>query len=680
MFKQFILSCLLLLQFAITAQEKKAITHEDLWLMKRVDAPAISPDGKWVIFGVMDPAYDTKDQVSDIYICPSDGSASPRKITAGKAGESAYAWSPDGKTIAFVAKREGDEVAQIYLLNIAEGGEAQRFTALSTGASGPNWSPDGKSILFSSSVYPTCFVDSCNVKKAKEEKDLKYKARVYDAFPIQYWDAWNDDKVNHFFIQGIDTSSKAKDIFSGVKMATNNDFSVGEAIWSPDSKSIYFTATLDMKTTAYQESTTHIYKLAADGGDATPLTSGNFEYGNLSATPDGTYLFATKTQQNINKVYNLNKLVRFDLASMRNEKPILADLDRPIGNYKIAGDKWIASVSNEGKKYILEYTISSDKSKTIAGGNKGSYSNVATSINGDVVVANYSSVTAPDEVVKINKDGSHTLLTNFNGAKLSKLDLPEAITFYHKNANGRRIRSMLIKPAGFDPSKKYPIFVVMHGGPAGSWGEDWGYRWNYHMLASPGYALVLTDYTGSTGYGEKFSQDIQFDPFRGPANEINDAVKEAIKQFPFLDASRQAVGGASYGGHLANWMQATTTHYKCIISHAGLINSVSQWGTSDYMIGREYMNGGVPWGDSKVWKDQNPFTYAEKFKTPMLITVGERDFRVPMNNSIESFHVHQRLKIPSKLIVFPDANHWVSKAEDSRFFYKELHSWLAKWL
>jgi dipeptidyl aminopeptidase/acylaminoacyl peptidase len=238
----------------------------------------------------------------------------------------------------------------------------------------------------------------------------------------------------------------------------------------------------------------------------------------------------------------------------------------------------------------------------------------------------------------------------------------------------------MIKPPGFDATKKYPLFVVIHGGPAGSWKESWSYRWNYQLLAKPGYVLLMTDFTGSTGYGEKFSQDIQFDPFRGPAQEINEAAADAIKRFSFIDGTKQAAGGASYGGHLANWLQATTTHYKCLISHAGLVNSISQWGTSDYIFGREVMNGGTPWSKSKVWKEQNPILFADNFKTPMLVTIGELDYRVPLNNSIENWNILQRQKIPSKLIVFPDENHWILKGENSRFFYQELQDWLAKYL
>jgi dipeptidyl aminopeptidase/acylaminoacyl peptidase len=239
---------------------------------------------------------------------------------------------------------------------------------------------------------------------------------------------------------------------------------------------------------------------------------------------------------------------------------------------------------------------------------------------------------------------------------------------------------MLALPPAFEESKKYPLLVLIHGGPHNMWRDQFFLRWNYHLLAQPGYVVLLTNYTGSTGFGEKFAQEIQGDPLRGPGEEINEAADEAIQRYAFIDGTRQAAGGASYGGHLANWLQATTTRYKCLISHAGLINLESQWGTSDGIYHREINNGGPPWEEGPVWREQNPIRYAAKFRTPILLTVGERDFRVPLNQTLENWSVLQRLRIPSRLIVFPEANHWIQRGEDSRFFYQEVHAWLKKHL
>jgi dipeptidyl aminopeptidase/acylaminoacyl peptidase len=677
----FALSITCFFLFGAIAQEKKPITHEDMWLMKRVGSPAVSPDGIWVIFGVTEPSYDEKEQINDIWITATDGSTKARKLTSAKAGESSYTWSPDGKQIAFVAKRDGDEVAQIYLMNFKEGGEAQRFTTLSTGASEPRWSPDGKQILFNSKVFPKCYTDSINKKRIEEEKKIKYKARVYNGFPIRDFDHWLDEKQTHAFVQSVEPDSKPKNIFSDVAISRLEGFLYSDATWSTASNEIIFVASTDINTAAYQDPIFQLYKVAVVGGDASRLTNDKNDYGNPTLTNDGKFLICYSSPTNNYKVYGQNKLVRFDWPDMKNRTVLNKDLDRPINNFLIRNSNVYMSVEDQGRDKIFSVSVNGGDSKLISTAKLGCLTNLsASTTKNSVFASNYENASAPIEIHSLLEDGSSKALTSFNESKLAQLDLQPVETVWFTSSKGKKIRSLIVKPAGFNPAKKYPLFVVMHGGPAGSWKENWGYRWNYHLLAKPGYVLILTDYTGSTGYGEKFSQDIQYDPFKGPAQEINEAAADAIKRFPFIDGSRQAAGGASYGGHLANWMQATTTHYKCLISHAGLVNSVSQWGTSDGIYGREVMNGGTPWTQTKIWKEQNPFNYASKFKTPMLVTVGELDYRVPVNNSIENWHILQRQKVPSKLIVFPEENHWILKAENSRFFYKELHAWLEQYL
>ncbi len=680
--KRTVLCILLLCAFlSATAQEKKPMTHEDLWLLKRVGAPAVSPDGQWVVFGVAEPSYEEKEQVNDLWMVPTDGSAAPRKITAGKAAESGYAWSPDGRHLAFAAKRDGEEEAQIYLLNVREGGEAQRLTNLSTGAAAPKWSPDGKMLLFTSQVFSQVYVDSLNKKMNEEKKKLKYKARVYTSFPIRSWDKWLDEKQTHAFVQAVEPESKARDIFTDVAISKLDGFSFSGASWSSDSRDIVFAASVDANTAAYQSPATHLYRVPASGGDAAQLTNDKNDYGQPLLTPDGKYLLCQLSGNNDQKIYRLGRLARFDWPSMQDKVLLSTKIDRPINNFVVQGGQLYLSVEDQGRDQVYTMPLSGGEPKLVTTGPSGCYTNLHAAAQGQpMLVANYESPVMPAEVVRLQADGSHTLLTRFNMDKLSKLDMPPVETVWFTSSRGKQIRSLLVRPAGFDPAKKYPLFVVMHGGPASSAKENWSYRWNYHLLAQPGYVLLFTDYTGSTGYGEKFAQDIQYDPLKGPAQEINEAAADAIKRFAFIDATRQAAGGASYGGHLANWLQASTTHYKCLISHAGMVNSISQWGTSDNIYEREVMNGGAPWTLTKTWKEQNPQLYAANFKTPMLVTVGELDYRVPLNNSIENWHILQRQRVPSKLIVFPDENHWILKAENSRFFYKEVHAWLNQYL
>lgn len=678
MIKRFLFIVILFSSVIVFAQNKKAITHEDMWLMKRVGAPEISPDGKWIVFSVLDPAYDEKDQTNDLWIVASDGNSKPRKLTGTRSGESNYSWSPDSKRIAFTAKRESDEVAQLYIINIAEGGEAQRITDLSTAVATPRWSNDGTLLSFTSKVYHGAFADSSNKKIAEEKKKIKYKVRVYEHFPIRDWDKWIDDMETHLFVIQPEAGAAPKDLFATTDILNKDGFKFGNACWSADDSEIIFTATTELYTSAYKEPAYNIYAVTVNEGSVKPLAADGFEYKEVQASKDGKYLYAQATVLNNYKVFNLPRLTRFNYPSMSGKTILAAKMDRGINKYVLHGNDILMSVEYEGNDRLFKISTGETEATDITKNTIGCYSNISVSDNG-IIAANYESSSMPTEIVKMN-GATHQQLSNFNTDKLAVLDLQPIETFWFTASTKQRIRNIVVRPAGFDAAEKYPLFVVIHGGPASAFKDNWGYRWNYQLLAAPGYVLVLPEYTGATGNGEKFSQDIQYDPFKGPGIEINEAADQAIKKYSFIDASKQAAGGASYGGHLANWLQATTTRYKCLISHAGLMNSESQWGTSDAIYNREVMNGGAPWSNAKTWKEQNPIRFASKFKTPVLITVGELDYRVPLNNSIENFHVMQRLQIPSKLVVFPEENHWILKAENSRFFYKEVHSWLAKYL
>jgi len=678
-----LLLAITLLTFNLSfAQTKLTLTHESMWAMKRVGTPEISPDGKWVVFTVTEASYDDKENVSDLWLVPSDGSGKARRITSGKSAESGYKWSPDGSQIVFSAKREGDEVSQLYLLNIKDGGDAQRLTNISTGAAAPSWSPDGKMIAFTSRVYPGAFADSSSKKIAEEKKKIKYKARVYTTFPIRFWDQWLDEKQTHAFVVSTETGSWPKDVFSNVSFLTKEGFNLpGSMCWSADSKEIIFAASTDYTSRAYQESHASLFRVSISGGNASKISPDNNDYGNPVMSEDGKYLYCYTSPVNTNKIYDLTKLVRFSWPSMLNKTILAPALDRPINSFALTANTIYLDVEDQGHDKIYSLPLEGGTAQVITSSTVGCYTGMSVSNDGKSMVSNFETASQPAEIVRINaSERSHHFLSDYNTEKLKTLDLPAVEEFWFTSSRGKKIKSLLVKPAGFDPSKKYPLFVVMHGGPAGAWKDNWGYRWNYQLLAAPGYVLVMTDYTGSTGYGEKFTQDIQFDPLKGPADEINEAAKEAIKKFTFIDGTKQVCGGGSYGGHLAMWMEASSTQYKCIINHAGMVNGETQWGTSDAIYIREVMYGGPPWMQTKTWKEQNAIRYAEKFKTPMLVTVGENDFRVPINNSLESWSTLQKMKVPSKLIVFPEENHWILKAENSRFWYKEVADWIAKYV
>jgi dipeptidyl aminopeptidase/acylaminoacyl peptidase len=308
----------------------------------------------------------------------------------------------------------------------------------------------------------------------------------------------------------------------------------------------------------------------------------------------------------------------------------------------------------------------------------------ALATGGGRLFGTWEATSNPPEIHAFTAKGAEPL-TRFNADTVNGLGWAPVEHFWTETKQGLRFHSMLVKPRGLE-GKKIPLFVVIHGGAANMWRDAFTIRWNYDLLTQPGQAVLLTDYRGSSGYGEAFGQLISLDPLKGPADDVNLAADEALARYPFLDATRQAAGGASYGGHLANWLQATTTRYKAIISHAGEMDLALQWGTSDGIYHRELTNGGPAWGASKVWRDQSPLMQGGNhakgtgFKTPILITVGELDFRVPVGNALMNFSMQQRLQVPSRLVVFPDENHWILKGENHLQWYEEVKAWLAKYL
>lgn len=680
----------LLVSTAAGQPVRRAITHEDLWLMKRVGTPHPSPDGRWVVFTVTEPAYDSKEQWADLWMQATDGDSAPRRLTYSKAAEGGAAWSPDSRKLAFTARRDGDEVSQVYVLDL-DGGEARRVTSLSTGASAPKWSPDGTKLLFTSRVWPDAADDQENRRLEKARKERKYNARAYESFPIRYWDRWLDEKKPHLFVQDASPGAKPHDLLAGSRLAAQPGFSGQfsstseslEAEWTPDGSGVVFVATTVRDQAAHARVFTQIYHVPASGGEPRRLTQDSDAYAQLEFSSDGRWLLCKSTPETGN-VYNLARLAAFPWPFENRRNVLTAGFDRAVARFAhpAGSDRVYFTAEDAGLEKFHSVPLSGGTVRPEQSPDTGCLSGLAA--GGAVLVANWESATSPPEIWRL--DGGPRPLTEHNADRLAGLDLAPVEHFQFASIRGRRIHNMLVRPPGFDPGRKYPLISIIHGGPYNMWRDQWVLRWNYHLLGAPGYVILLTNYTGSTGFGEEFSQNIQGDPLRTPGEEINEAVDAAIRQFPFVDASRIAAGGASYGGHLANWLQATTTRYKCLLSHAGLVRLESQWGTSDIIFSREQTNAGPVWEQNPIWTEHDPADLAGNhakgtgWVTPMLITVGEQDFRVPLNNSIENWSLHQRLRIPSKLIVFPDENHWILKGENSRFFYSELHAWWARWL
>jgi dipeptidyl aminopeptidase/acylaminoacyl peptidase len=682
-------AALLCVAAAAAAQTKHPISHEALWLLPRVGTPAVSPDGKWVVFSVLEPAYDTKQQTSDLWIVAADGGSAPTRLTATRAAESGVAWAPDSRRIAFVSKREGDDESQIYTLNIT-GGEATRVTSVATGAAAPQWRPDGRAILFTSMVYPGARDDADNKRLADESKNRKYSVRAFESYPVRRWDRWFDERQIHVLVQPLDPGAKAIDLLAGSTLIQNagyggRDLDAGEeldAVWTPDGRSVVFVATVSRNQAVYATVHTHLYEVPAAGGEPRQLTTGNTSYEHPTFAPDGKTLYFSAVDDH-DQIYSLTRLGSAAWPWSGSPRVLTSAFDRSVSSWGVSSDgrTIYLTAEDEGLEKVYSLPAGGGQVSLLVAPERGVYTSLTPAAGAPVVIANWSSSIEPAEIVRIDPGTrTHRRLTSFAVERAAAIDWSPLQHFSFTSSRGRRIHNMIALPPNFDPGRKYPLLVLIHGGFANMWRDAISLRWNYHLLARPGYVVLVTNYTGSTGFGEQFARAIKLDPFAGPASEINEAADEAIRRFSFVDGARQAAAGASYGGHLANWLEATTTRYKALISHAGLVNSEAQWGTSDDNYGRELMAGGPPWEQAPTWREQNPIRHAGSFKTPMLLSVGEKDFRVPLNNTLENWSALQRMKVPSRLLVWPNANHWITNGEDSRHFYEEVHDWLAKWL
>jgi dipeptidyl aminopeptidase/acylaminoacyl peptidase len=662
--------------------EKRPITHEDIWLMKRVSDVAVSPDGNSIVFLLTEPSYDPAKQSADLWLVPSDGSAPPRRLTYTKAPESAPAWSPDGTRLAFATRREGDEAVQVYILSL-NGGEARRITDLPAGASNPQWRPDGNAILFESNYDPI----------ADERKQRKYSARIYDAMPVRFWNVWLDEKKPHIFVQEVAEGSKPVDVLKGSKLADSPGFAgiPGEAgsgaslqaVWTPDGKSIVFAAFSNRNEMMSTESEAALYSVAATGGEPRQITPPGQSYYRPKFPLPGDGLFALQERRAIpaGRLYSLSRLARLSWPATGQPAVLTDAWDRSVSSFSLSHDGRTIYVAAEddGFNQLFQLAAQGGAVQRLFKVERGSYTGVNPVANG--LIALYQTAVEPAEIVRVNPAAaSHTMLTNFNAETVSQIDAPAPIHFWFTAKDGRRLHNIVFLPPKFDAVKHYPLLIFPHGGPNGMSTDVFSSRWNNYLLTSPGYVVLETDYIGSTGFGEKFADDVERDVLRGPGQEILEAITEAAHRYSFIDEHRQAAAGASYGGYLMNWFNGHTNQFKCIIVHAGAINNESQYGANDGGIDRELRMGVPIWEKGGQWNDQSPIRYSGAFRTPTLVTQGELDYRVPINESMTTFKILQRHGVPSRLVVFPDEGHWILKGENSRIHMQEVLAWLQKYL
>jgi dipeptidyl aminopeptidase/acylaminoacyl peptidase len=666
-------------QLAVSAQEaaKHAITFDDLIKMHRVGEPQVSPDGKWVAYTVSTPDMDANRNASNIWIVSTTGGESLQLTQSGH--DSSPVWSPDGKMIAFLSSRSGD--SQVYLLSM-DGGEARPLTHISTGVDIVKWSPDGETIAFTSGVYPDCKDDACNkVRDTEKEKD-KVKAHVAEHLLYRHWTHWNEGKRSHLFVLPADGNGAPRDLTLGANYDVPPDERGGpdDLNFSTDSKEICYTAVTDPVEAISTNGDLFVVPVA--GGEIKRITAQPGFDGGPTYSPDGKYI-AYHAQLTPEYESDRWRVMLYDRATGKIEN-LSESFDRSANELIWSADSKTIYFTAESETlqpiYAIAPRMGAEPRKVIA----DSY-NLGISLSGDgkTLVFERTSLTQPAEIFAAASDGSGVRqLTHQNEPILATLKMNEPETFWFEGAGGTRVQAMLIRPPDFDATKKYPLLVLLHGGPQTMWSNAWGYRWNAQVFSAPGYVTLMINRRGSTGYGQKFTDEITNDWGGKAYADIMDGVDFTVKKYSYTDGSRMAAAGGSFGGYMADWIATHTGRFKAIISHAGIYDKDSMYATEELWFEEHDMQG-TPWTNSESYHKWAPLTYAAalgRFKTPTLVIAGEQDFRVPYTQSLEFFNALQRQGVPSKLVVFPDEGHWILKPQNSRFWYKTFLNWLATYL
>jgi dipeptidyl aminopeptidase/acylaminoacyl peptidase len=656
---------------------KHAITFDDLIKLHRISEPQVSPDGKWVAYTVATPDLDANRNASNIWMISTKGDEAIQLTQSGK--DASPVWSPDGKTIAFLSARGGE--SQVYLLS-TEGGESQKLTKLSTGADIVKWSPDGKTIAFTSSVYPECKDDDCNSKRDGEKEKNKVKAHVAEHLLYRHWSHWNDGKRAHLFVVPADRSAAPRDLTAGAEYDVPPDERGGPAdiAFSPDGKEICFTAVTDKMEAISTNGDLFIVPVA--GGEPKRITTQPGFDGNPVYSPDGKYI-AYHAQLTAEYESDRWRVMLYDRQTAKSEN-LSETFDRSAEGLAWSADSKTIYFTAENETRQPIYSVPSCScglpTKIIS---EGFNSAISLSADGKTLVFERTSLTMPAEIFIAASDGSAVRqLTHQNDALLGSLEMNAPESFWFDGAEGTKVQAMMIRPPKFDAAKKYPLLVLLHGGPQTMWSNAWGYRWNAQVFSGAGYVTLLINRRGSTGYGQKFTDEITNDWGGKAYVDVMNGVDYALKKQAFIDGTRMAAAGGSYGGYMANWIATHTGRFKAIVSHASTYNEVSMYATEELWFDEHDMQG-TPWTNPETYKKWSPSTYAAglgQFKTPTLVIAGERDYRVPYTQSLEFFSALQRQGVPSKLVVFPDEGQWILKPQNAQFWYKTFLDWLAAYV
>jgi len=717
---------------------KRPMTFEDMMQMKRLGDTAVSPDGKWLAYAVttVDLVQNTKTMELRLQAIAggSDQSSAPFKLGVGQPGDSGVQFSPDGKRILFISGRTGAN--QIWLADFdAETGAAthlHKLTNLDLGIDNAKWSPDGRSIVFTAPVYPDCPAivpddngagAECNYDRDAKAADSPVKAQIFTQLLYRHWNHYTGEKRSHLFLIAVDGSGM-RDLNLGDVHDVPTDYPTDPigcgCDISPDGKELAFTENVDAVPAVSTNS--DIFTLDLTNPNAKPVKVSTSLGGDLSPaySPDGKWL-AWRSQVRAGYESDKFRLLVYDRAA-KTIKDVLPNFDLWVDEFAWApGSDAVFYVYRSSGRSELQSVEVSPSGRSILElaplSPAGQISDLHALPGGKAILVDRMTVRAPSEEVLLKipempmikaDDGtkekklriiehfgfdpnSMVQITHLNDALLAQLDLPRLEDFWFKAADKTDLQGFIIRPPGFDAAKKYPVKFLIHGGPQGNWGDDWSYRWNAELFAANGYVVIMINPRGSTGYGQAIVDGVNGDWGGKPFTDLMEGLDYAEQHYPFIDKDRECALGASYGGYMANWVLGHTNRFKCIVSHDGMFNAESAFGTTeeDWFNIWEFKfpntQGGHPWDyygkpdAENPYRKWSPSLYAKNFKTPTLVVHGQLDYRLDVSEGFQLFDTLQMLGVPSKMLYFPDEGHWVLKPQNSQLWWKTVNDWVDEW-
>jgi dipeptidyl aminopeptidase/acylaminoacyl peptidase len=702
------------------------MTFEDMMRMKRLGDTAVSPDGKWLAYSVTTVNLEQNTKTAELWMQAIAG-GEPQRIAVAHPGDSGLQFAPDGKRILFLSGRTGAQQIWQADFDAATGETAhpRKLSNLDLGIDNAIWSPDSKSIVFTAPVYPDCPAITpndagkgaeCNYDRDAALADSKVKAQIFTHLLYRHWNRYTGDKRSHLFLLSVEGG--------GIRDLTPNDphdvppFSLEGGgcgcAFAPDSKELAFTENLDPEPAT--SISAKIFTLDLTNPAAKPVAVSTSAGGNFNPaySPDGKYL-AWRSQARAGYESDKFRLMLYD-RSAKTVRDLLPKFDRWVDEFTWGNNDTILFVAGEHGQAVVFAAWLDGKLKEITLG--GECTELHALNEGRLLFGSKMTVTTPSEITEIHPDlDSNTYatspcdgygydhlicekseaavrrnditerdyVTNINHPLLAQLDLAPLESFWFTASDKTKVQGFLIKPPGFDPAKKYPVKFLIHGGPEGAWGDAWSYRWNAELFAANGYVVVMINFRGSTGYGQAFVDAINGDWGGKPFTDLMQGLDYAEQHYPFIDKTRECALGASYGGYMANWVLGHTDRFKCIVTHDGMFNPESAYGTTEELWFNEWEFKGMPWDYYGKPDAENPFRkwspalYAKNFKTPTLVIHNQLDYRLDVSEGFQLFTTLQRLKVPSKMLYFPDEGHWVLKPQNSQLWYKTVNEWVDQW-